>query len=64
MRFQAFEKIAAVSSGQVYFFDKQNVKEMVEYLEVAIQGSVQNWLTRPSIAFKHMHFGMLRFKSI
>ena len=42
VRFQAFEKIAAVSSGQVYFFDKQNVKEMVEYLEVAIQGSVQN----------------------
>ena len=38
---QAFEKIAAVSSGQVYFFDKQNVKEMVEYLEVAIQGLVQ-----------------------
>ena len=35
--YRAFEKIAAVSSGQVYRFNKQNVNDMVEYLEEAIR---------------------------
>ena len=43
--YKAFEKIAAVSSGQVYFFNKQNVKEMVDYLEEAIRAHKVHLLT-------------------
>ena len=35
--YRAYEQIAAVSSGQVYQFTKQNLNQMVEYLESAIQ---------------------------
>ena len=43
--YQAFEKIAAVSSGQVYRFNKENVNDMVEYLEEAIRAHKVHLLT-------------------
>ena len=44
-RYKSYEQIAAVSSGQVYQFSKQNVNQMVEYLEAAIQAHKVHLLT-------------------
>lgn len=43
--YKSYEQIAAVSSGQVYQFSKQNVNQMVEYLESAIQAHKVHLLT-------------------
>lgn len=45
LRYKSYEQIAAVSSGQVYQFSKQNVNQMVEYLESAIQAHKVHLLT-------------------